>query len=232
MVGCDERAPGRPTMTVCDPVTLEIIRGAIRAAQAEMDALLERTAISAFIREKKDFYTALFDADGVMVVGSMVPIFGDITGPVFARFPPDTMRQGDLYWYSDCYASRGAVSHSNDQVFLAPVFHEGRRAAFVMGWAHFSDIGGLRPGSISSDATEIFHEGIIIPPTRLIDAGTTNEAALDIFYRNSRYPATCRGDTRALMASVDLGVRRMREMIERFSPDVLEDALRQLLSRT
>ena len=192
-----------------DPIRLEIIRGAIRAAQAEMDALLERTAISAFIREKKDFYTALFDADGVMVVGSMVPIFGDITGPVFARFAPETMREGDLYWYNDCYASRGAVSHSNDQVFLAPVFHEGRRAAFVMGWAHFSDIGGLRPGSISSDATDIFQEGIIIPPTKLIDAGTVNEAALEIFHRNSRYPAQSRGDTRALMASVELGVRRV-----------------------
>jgi N-methylhydantoinase B len=172
-----------------DPIRLEIIRGAIRAAQSEMDALLERTAISAFIREKKDFYTALFDADGVMAVGSMVPIFGDITGPVFARFPAETMREGDLYWYSDCYASRGAVSHSNDQVFLAPVFRAGRRAAFVMGWAHFSDIGGLRPGSISSDATDIFQEGIIIPPTKLIDAGTLNEAALEIFHRNSRFPA-------------------------------------------
>ena len=63
----------------CDPVTLEIIRGAIRAAQAEMEALIERTAISAFIREKKDFYTALFDADGVMAVGSNVPVFGDMT---------------------------------------------------------------------------------------------------------------------------------------------------------
>ncbi len=79
------------------------------------------------------------------------------------------MRPGDLYWYNDCYGSNGAVSHSNDQVFLAPVFHEGERCAFVMGWAHFSDIGGLRPGSISPDATDIFQEGIIIPPTRLID---------------------------------------------------------------
>src|SRR5690348_669835 len=251
---------------VCDPVTLEIVRGAIRAAQAEMEALIERTAISAFIREKKDFYTALFDADGVivvgtiepttitpsasnsavkkdfytalfdadgvMVVGSMVPIFGDITGPVFARFAPDTMREGDLYWYSDCYASRGAVSHSNDQVFLAPVFYEARRAAFVMGWAHFSDIGGLRPGSISSDATDIFQEGIIIPPTRLIDAGTVNEAALEIFHRNSRYPEQSRGDTRALMASVDLGVRRVREILERFGPDVMADAFAQLFNRT
>jgi N-methylhydantoinase B len=215
-----------------DPVRLEIIRGAIRAAQAEMDALLERTAISAFIREKKDFYTALFDADGVMVVGSMVPIFGDITGPVFARFAPDTMREGDLYWYSDCYASRGAVSHSNDQVFLAPVFHAGRRAAFVMGWAHFSDIGGLRPGSISSDATDIFQEGIIIPPTKLIDGGAVNEAALEIFHRNSRYPEQSRGDTRALMASVELGVRRVTEILQRFGPEVMAEAFARLFART
>ena len=219
-------------MTICDPVTLEIIRGAIRATQAEMEALLERTAISAFIREKKDFYTALFDAEGVMAVGSNVPIFGDICGPVFDHFPIETIQPGDLYWYNDCYGSRGAVSHSNDQVFLAPVFHEGRRCAFVMGWAHFSDIGGLRPGSISPDATDIFQEGIIIPPTKLIDRGVTNEATLNIFYRNSRYPATCKGDTRALMASVDLGVRRMAEIAERFSADMLEDALRQLLART
>ena len=94
-----------------DPIRLEIIRGAIRAAQAEMDALLERTAISAFIREKKDFYTALFDADGVMVVGSMVPIFGDITGPVFARFPPETMRRGRslLVQRLLCLARRGVA---------------------------------------------------------------------------------------------------------------------------
>src|ERR1700759_557925 len=109
---------------ICDPVTLEIVRGAIRAAQAEMEALIERTAISAFIREKKDFYTALFDADGDMAVCSNVPIFGDITAPVFQHFPADTMQPGDLYWYNDCYGSRGAVTHSNDQVLLAPVFHQ------------------------------------------------------------------------------------------------------------
>ena len=219
-------------MNPCDPVTLEIIRGAIRAAQSEMEALIERTAISAFIREKKDFYTALFDADGIMAVGSNVPIFGDICGPVFEKFPIETIRPGDLYWYSDCYASRGAVSHSNDQVFLAPVFHAGQRVAFVMGWAHFSDVGGMRPGSISPDATDIFQEGIIIPVTKLIDQGTTNDATLEIFYRNSRYPATCKGDTRALMASVELGIRRMAEIAERFGPATLSDALAQLLART
>ncbi|PZR13366.1 MAG: methylhydantoinase [Azospirillum brasilense] len=217
---------------LCDPVTLEIVRGAIRAAQAEMEALIERTAMSAFIREKKDFYTALFDAEGVMAVCSNNPIFGDITSPVFRDFAPDTMRDGDLYWYSDCYGSRGAVSHSNDQVFLAPVFLDGRRVAFVMGWAHFADIGGMRPGSISPDATDIFQEGIIVPPTKLIAAGETNAAALNIFFRNSRYPDSARGDTRAMMAAVNLGVARMREIAGRFGADVLADALAQLLDRT
>jgi N-methylhydantoinase B len=219
-------------VNVCDPVTLEIVRGAIGAAQAEMEALLERTAISGFIREKKDFYTALFDREGVMAVGSMVPIFGDITSPIFAEFAPDSMRPGDLYWYNDCYGSRGAVSHSNDQVLLAPVFIDGKRQAFVMSWAHFADIGGIRPGSISPDATEIFQEGIIVPPTKLIDAGQTNEAALAIFHRNSRFPEQSLGDMRALMASVELGVRRVTEILERFGADVVTDALAQLLSRT
>jgi N-methylhydantoinase B len=216
----------------CDPVTLEIVRGAIRAAQAEMEALLERTAISAFIREKKDFYTGLFDADGVMAVGSNVPIFGDMTSPVFRDLPPDTMRDRDLYWYNDCYGSHGAISHSNDQVLLAPVFHNGRRCAFVMCWAHFADIGGLRAGSISPDTTDIFQEGIIIPPTKLIDAGRTNEAALNIFHRNSRFPAQSLGDMRALMASNALGVRRVQEILERFGAEVVADALDKLLART
>jgi N-methylhydantoinase B len=218
--------------TLDDPVLLEIIRGAIGAAQSEMEALIERTAISAFIREKKDFYTGLFDRDGVMAVGSMVPVFGDMTGPVLAQFPADAMKPGDVYWYNDCYGSRGAVSHSNDQVLIAPVFHDGERAAFVMAWAHFADIGGLRPGSISPDATDIMHEGIIVPPTKLIDAGVANEAALAIFHRNSRYPQQSIGDMKALMASVELGVRRVDEIVARFGAGVFHDALRQLLDRT
>lgn len=221
-----------PDAPVCDPVSLEIIRGAIAAAQSEMEALLERTAISAFIREKKDFYTALFDGDGIMAVGSMVPIFGDMTGPVFDSFAPETMKPGDLYWYNDCYGSRGAVSHSNDQVLLAPVFKDGKRCAFVMSWAHFADIGGIRPGSISPDATEIFQEGIIIPVTKLIDGGVTNEAALSIFHRNSRFPEQSIGDMRALMASVELGVKRVGEILDRFGAEIVADAFAQLLART
>src|ERR1700751_636769 len=110
----------------CDAVPVESIRGAIRAAQTEMEALLERTAISAFIRAKKDFYTGLFDADGIMAVGSNIPIFGDMTGPVIREFPLETMRGGDLYWYNDCYGSRGGVWSSHDRGLLRPVLLQGR----------------------------------------------------------------------------------------------------------
>src|SRR5579871_3428437 len=89
-----------------DPVTLEIVRGALKAVQSEMEALIERTAMSPFIREKKDFYAALFDGDGRLVVGSNLPIFGDVIGPIFEHYPRHTMRAGDIYWYNDCYASK------------------------------------------------------------------------------------------------------------------------------
>src|SRR5260370_13172032 len=101
-----------------------------------------------------------------------------------------------------------------------------------MGWAHCSAIGGLRAGSISPDTTDIFQEGIIVPPTKLIDAGHTNEATLKIFFRNSRFPEQNVGDMRALMASAALGVRRIADIVARFGADVMADALRQLLART
>ena len=228
----EQTAVKAPPSHICDPVSLEIIRGAIAAAQSEMEALIERTAISAFIREKKDFYTALFDGHGTMAVGSMVPIFGDMTRPVLEKFPAETMQPGDVYWYNDCYGSYGAISHSNDQVLLAPVFRDGRICAFVMSWAHFADIGGLRPGSISPDATDIFQEGVMIPVTKMIEAGEVNQAVLDIFHRNSRFPDQSIGDMRALMASVDLGTKRVGEILDRFGPDMMADALAQLLDRT
>src|SRR5215469_17839307 len=99
-------APG----PACDPITLEIVRGALRATQSEMEALIERTAMSPFIREKKDFYAALFDGEGRLIVGSNLPIFGDAIGPIREHYPSATMREGDIYWYNDCYASRGASS--------------------------------------------------------------------------------------------------------------------------
>ena len=218
--------------SICDAVTLEVVRGALRASQSEMEALIERTAMSAFIREKKDFFVALFDAAGDMIVGAYRPTFGDPVRPLFEHYPAAEMRPGDLYWYNDCYGSKGSVSHSPDQVFVAPVFADGELIAFAQSWAHFADIGGMRPGSISPDCTDIFQEGIIVPPVRLAREGELNEELLRIFYRNSRFPDILQGDTRACFAAVRLGERRIVELAERFGKAVVTDAFRQLSERS
>ena len=113
------------TERASNAIVVEIIKGALRSIQGEMEALLERTAMSAFIREKKDFFVALFGPDGRMVIGTALPLFGDVISPVLAEYPIEQMRSGDVYWFNDCYGSRGAVSHSSDQVFVCPVFDDG-----------------------------------------------------------------------------------------------------------
>ena len=220
------------TADICDPVTLEIVRGALRAVQSEMEALIERTAMSPFIREKKDFYAALFDERGRLISGSNLPVFGDVVGPVAEFYPLETMRPGDIYWFNDCYAARGAVSHSPDQVFLAPVFAEGELSAFAQSWAHFNDIGGMRPGSLSPDCTDIFQEGIIVPPVRVAREGVVSEELLRMFFRNSRFPEMVKGDARASIAAIRLGERRLSELFTRFGRGCTLDAFARLIAET
>lgn len=217
---------------LCDPVTLEIVRGALAASQLEMEALIERTAMSGFIREKKDFFVALFDPTGDMIIGAYRPTFGDPIRPIFDHYAIEDMRPGDLYWYNDCYGSKGSVSHTPDQVFVAPVFVDGELLAFSQSWAHFADVGGMRPGSISPDCTDIFQEGVIIPPVRLARDGEMDEALLRIFLRNTRFPEMLRGDLRACTAAVRLGERRLLELADRFSAATVADAFRQLADRS
>lgn len=215
-----------------DPITRQIVKGALRSAQVEMETLLARTAMSPFIREKKDYYCALFDDRARLVAGTSVPVFGAIIEPILEHYPAASMRAGDLYWYNDCYGSKGAVSHSPDQVFVAPVFVGDRLAGFAQSWAHFNDIGGLHPGSLTPLATEIFHEGIIVPPIRLARAGETNEEALRVFIRNSRFPAMVTGDIRAGIAAVRLGEKRLGELFDRFGADDVRACFDALIEET
>jgi N-methylhydantoinase B len=217
---------------ICDPVQLQIIIGALRAALSEMGALLERTAMSTIIREKKDYFTAFFDLDAKMVAGTVLPLFGQIVQPILQHYPIDTMRTGDVYWFNDVYATHGAVTHTSDQVFVAPVFCNGKLCGFVQSWAHFADIGGMRPGSISPDAISIFQEGTIVPPVRLYREGVINDEIVRIFERNSRFPKINRGDMRSLVAALRLGEKRFSEIVERFTPEVVLNAFRQMQDRT
>jgi N-methylhydantoinase B len=215
-----------------DPVMVEIVRGALRSIQGEMEALIERTAMSAFIREKKDFHAALFDPQGRVIATKSRPSSADLIAPILALYPADTMSAGDMYWYNDCYAASGAVSHSPDMVMIAPVFSGDQLVAFVQTWAHFTDIGGMRPGSITPDCTEIFQEGMIVPPVRLAHQGRFNEDLLRVFTRNSRFPKALAGDMRATMASLRLGERRIEELAQRFGSAQLVAVFSQLIERT
>jgi len=215
-----------------DPIAREIVKGALSSMQTEMEALLERTAMSPFIREKKDYFIGIFDAGGGLVMGTNIPVFGDLVRPIFDVYPKETMRPGDIYWYSDCYGTGGAVSHTPDQVYVAPIFMDGEIVAFVQSWAHFSDVGGMRPGSLSPDAVEIFQEGTIVPIVRLYREGVMNEDAFRIFQRNSRFPEMILGDTRASVAAVRLGEKRITEVFERFGVSLVTDVFASLIDET
>ena len=223
---------GHAASTTADAVTIEIVKGALRAALAETEALLARTSMSDVIREKKDYFTGFFDPEGRIVAGTPIPLLAHVIDPILEQYPAETMRPGDIYWYNDCYGSNGGVSHLNDQVFAAPVFVEGKLSGFAQSWAHFTDIGGMRPGSMSPDTTDIFQEGIMVPPVRLYREGVLNEELLRVFARNSRFPQMLKGDTRALVAAVKLGERRFLELFERFGRVVVLDAFDRLSRQT
>ena len=216
-----------------DTVTLELIKGAIQSARVEMEALIERSAMSPFIREKKDYFTAFFDRDGRLVVSTALPMAaGNLIDCIFERYPRDDMRPGDLYLYNDSYGSHGAVSHNNDMVFIAPVFSEARIVAFAEAWGHLWDIGGMVPGSISPAATDVFQEGIVVPPSRVLRDGVWNEELIRTFVRNTRFPDMVRGDLSAIMAAVRLGGRRMEEIAERFGAGAVEAAFAGMLDQS
>jgi N-methylhydantoinase B len=211
----------RPAVAV-DPITLEIIRGSLASTIRDMELLMERCAMSPFIKEKKDYFVGVFDTRGRIVACHISGSGPGMIDAILRAYPLESMRPGDVYWFNDPYLSDGAVQHHQDMVFVMPVFHEGAVVAFATTFGHYQDIGGLRAGSISPHATEIYHEGLLVPPVRIMQEGRLNEEAYRIFLRNSRLPDLVEGDTRAMMASCRLAEGRLAELFERYGgPTVL-----------
>ena len=131
------------------------------------------------------------------------------------------MRPGDLYWYNDPYLSHGSITHTPDMVFIVPVFYDGEVVAYSHSFAHFWDLGGSRPGSIGPANTEIFHDGTLVPPIKIIDGGKLNDEAYRIILRNSRYPDLLEGDSRALMSAARRAQERLLEMFDRYGKDTM-----------
>lgn len=209
-----------------DPVTLDIIENALRNARIEMDATLVRTAMSPGIREQGDAFPLIADHEGRMIVGQ----FGSFIGG-FLQGYDGTLEDGDMIFLSDPYSVGGAISHCNDWLVLLPVFKDGRLLAYTAMFGHQSDIGGKVPGSMPIDATNIFQEGVRIPPVKIWKKGVYNEDLVKLVLHQSRTPAWCAADLNALIASCRVAARRVIEMSERFGVDTYVSATQELLAR-
>ena len=215
-----------------DPITLEIVRGAVSSIIRQMEALIERTAMSPVIKEKMDYFVGVYDLEGRVVDGFLSTSGPRIVDPVLRDYPMEDMQPGDLYWYNDPHRSKGAIQHTGDMCFTSPVFHEEKLVAFAVSYGHFWDIAGSVAGSLSPHATEIFHEGMLVPPIRIMRSGEINREAYAVILNNSRFPEMLEGDTRALMAACRLAEDRLAELMDRYGQRTILEAFDQIVQRS
>lgn len=213
-----------------DSVTLEIIRNACAAIAEEMNANLIRTGYSPNIKERRDCSCALFDARGEMIsqAENMPVHLGAMPFSVAAaidRFPPAELEPGDAVLLNDPF--RGGA-HLPDLTLVTPVFVDESIVAYAANRAHHADIGGSRAGSVAADSTEIYQEGIRIPPVKLYEAGEVNETAMDVILANVRTPDERRGDLRAQETANQTGRQRFSELVEKYGADSLTAALEEI----
>jgi N-methylhydantoinase B len=216
-----------PLQTVeVDGITIDLIENALKNAREEMDAVLFRTAMSPGIREQGDCFPLIANKEGKMVVGQ----FGSFIGPFMEAYE-GTLEEGDVLLTNDPYMCNAAVSHLPDWLVLVPVFKEGRHIAWSAMFGHMSDNGGMVPGSIPIEATNIFQEGIRIPPTKLYKKGELQSDVLELILHNVRTPQWNRFDLNALVAACNTAAKRVLELAERFSDDILHTAMGVMLDR-
>ena len=181
-----------------DPVTLEVTRNALAGVAEEAGVALRRTAYSPNIKERVDCSTALFDPTGELVAqAEHIPVhLGSMPASVSAalrQFP--ALHPGDQVLLSDPFAGG---THLPDWTLVAPIHDAGARLlGYVANRAHHADVGGAAPGSMPAGATEIFQEGLRIPPVRLIREGSEDRDVLELLLANTRTPRERLGDLRA-----------------------------------
>ncbi len=215
-----------------DPVALEILRHALTAAAAEMDVTIWRTSRSTIVRELLDYSTAVFDRDGGNVAQSArIPQHLNAMGAglrtVIERFLPlDGWADGDVVITNDPYCGG---QHIPDILAFRPVFVQGTRVAVVGTCCHHLDMGGIAAGSYAANATEIFQEGLRIPPVRLVRAGTINAEVLAIMRQNVRRPDMLWGDLQAQLASLAVGAAAVERIAAKHGTATLIAACTALL---
>ncbi|MBM3514531.1 MAG: hydantoinase B/oxoprolinase family protein [Alphaproteobacteria bacterium] len=212
--------------TPIDAITLDIIESALRNARFEMDATVFRTAMSPGIREQHDAFPLIANKDGKMVVGQ----FGSFIGGFLAGYD-GTIEEGDVFFTNDPYKVEGAISHANDWLIILPIYYAHRLVAWSCHFGHMTDNGGKVPGSMPTDATTIFEEGLVTPPTKLYKKGVLQANVLEVMLNQVRLPTWNRSDLNAVLAACRVAERRVHEMCERFGDDVFVGACQAALDR-
>ena len=181
------------------------------------------------IRDAHDFRAGIHDRHLRKLTGRS---YSALVHPVARDYPIETMKEGDVFFHNDVYASEGGIGHLPDLCVTVPVFHEGEVVAFVQAFGHHDDIGGACPGSMPSGATSVYEEGLMVPPIKLWDQGVPNESALKIMTRNSRMPDSLAADLDAECSACLMGARRLAELFTRYGRATVEAAFDAILEQT
>lgn len=215
-------------MSSIAPMVVEVIEGAVESALREMDALVDRTARSAVMREANEHVPAIYDWRGLSVASVS---FTANVDPVLKLWRPEEVRPGDVYVWNHPYQSEGGIGHLPDICLTVPVFHDGRLVAFVQEMGHVQDVGGMTVGSMVQRATEVFQEGLLVPPVKLVDAGVRNEAVFRILYANTRFPDLLEGDVDAMIGGCRLGAERIEWLCRQHGTDTVMQVFELLVAR-
>lgn len=226
-------APPSADSIARDPFALELIKNALVALADEMALTIYRTARSFVVKEALDFSTALFLHDGQLIAqGTCLPFhLGAMPFAVRSvmRTYAGRIRPGDLYITNDPY---DGSTHLPDIVLVKPIFCGGALIGFSSALAHMTDIGGRIPGGNASDSTEIYQEGLRIPPSRLWRDGEPDDAMFRLIERNVRVPDKVLGDIRSLVAACVVGEREMKLLADRYGAAAFEQHCRDLMDYT
>jgi N-methylhydantoinase B len=212
-----------------DPATLAVFHALFSSVAEGMGVTLGRTAHSPNIKERRDYSCAVFDARGRLVAqAAHIPVhLGAMPVAVEAVLPLAPFAPGDVIMLNDPYLGG---THLPDITLVSPVFARERRRAHLAGFAvsraHHADVGGMSPGSMPL-ASELYQEGVIIPPLRLYRAGRRNDEVLALLLRNVRTPDERLGDLDAQLAAHRTGEARLLELVERYG---IREVARQMLA--
>ena len=203
-----------------DAITIQILRNKIASLVDEMHYHFYRSGYSTIIRESRDFSCVILDREGRLIVAPPMffhaPVYRHLVGRILEVYGAGrdgrTIEDGDVFVSNHPY--EGGLPHVSDMAFVAPVFADGEIVAFSGSIAHKADVGGAVPGSTSANATEMFHEGLLMPPIKIWDARRPLPDIERIILANSRQPALMRGDMHAQIAVTQMGAARVKELCD------------------